>query len=179
MKNILFLIISIITACSQAKPSSSKLDRAPSIDIARLKGDWTIAARIPTIIDRQASDMKASIELSEDHRLAIKWKFKKSQSADTQTEWNLTATPGVLSESTIWKISPIWPLKFTFQITEFSGDYSWIVIASSDRKYLWILSRNNEIDPGLLDALMDRLAKSEFDIGAILRQTVKKNEFLQ
>ena len=176
MKKLVFLMISIITACSQAKPSSSKLVRAPSIDITRMKGDWFIPARIPTRIDREASDMKAHIEVSKDHSLAIKWRFKKTPSAETDTEWNITATPGTLSESTIWMISPFWPLKFTYQITEFSGDYSWVILASPDRRYLWILSKNENIDPPLMDALMDRLAKSEFDVSAILRKTSKNLE---
>jgi apolipoprotein D and lipocalin family protein len=60
-----------------------------------------------------------------------------------------------------------------YEVIEYSGDYSWMVIASRDRRYMWVLSRNKDLPPELLDGLFNRLKSSEFDISAIIKQAKK------
>jgi lipocalin len=99
----------------------------------------------------------------------IDWVFKKNPEADAETKYSLSGHAGRSRETTLWSVSPFWPLSFTYQVLEFSGDYSWIVVGSADRKYLWILARSDKIDPLLVDGLMQRIEKSDFDVSAVVK----------
>jgi apolipoprotein D and lipocalin family protein len=163
------MLLSSVTACSKAKPSHAPLERAPSMDIGQMNGDWHVVARIPTILDREATDMHMTFRVRQDYSMDIDWVFKKNPEADAETKYSLSGHAGRSRETTLWSVSPFWPLSFTYQVLEFSGDYSWIVVGSADRKYLWILARSDKIDPLLVDGLMQRIEKSDFDVSAVVK----------
>jgi apolipoprotein D and lipocalin family protein len=139
------------------------------MDIGQMNGDWHVVARIPTILDREATDMHMAFRVRQDYSMDIEWSFKKNRETDDQKKYNMTGQAGRARETTIWSVSPFWPLRFTYQVLEFSGDYSWVVVGSADRKYLWILARSDKIDPLLVDGLLQRMEKSEFDMAAVVR----------
>lgn len=158
-------------ACTKAKENHSQLQTAPYIDITRLGGDWYIPARIPTFFDRDAIDMKINIRPTASGSMNMVWLFKRGSTSAEDTSWNLTSTLENETNTTSWVLSPIWPLKFNYKVIDYSGDYSWLVLGSTDRRYLWILSREQQMAPELLAGLIDRLKMSQFDVAAILSQT--------
>ncbi len=164
-------ILGVIAACSKAKPSHSPLERAPSMDIGQMNGDWHVVARIPTLLDRDATDMRMTFRVRQDYSMDIDWVFKKNPESEEQKKYALSGQAGRARDTTVWTVSPFWPLKFNYQVLEFSGDYSWVVVGSTDRKYLWILSRSDKIDPLLVDGLLQRMEKSEFELAAIVRRS--------
>ncbi|MEI8025146.1 MAG: lipocalin family protein [Pseudomonadota bacterium] len=157
-----------LSACSKAKPSHSPLERAPSMDIGQMNGEWHVVARIPTILDREATDMRMTFRVMQDFSMDIDWLFKKNSGSE-DTKHSFRGQAGRARETTLWTISPFWPLNFTYQVLEFSGDYSWIVVGSADRKYLWILSRIDQMDPLLIDGLLQRAEKSKFEVSAVVK----------
>lgn len=44
-------------------------------------------------------------------------------------------------------------------------DYQWAVVGSSIRSFLWILSREPELDSDTLDGILDRLDDQGYDVG--------------
>ena len=163
----------LICSCSKARPSESALTKAPAIDLSRLEGEWHVPARIPTILDRDATDMRVEFKPSSPRSMLLGWTFNKGSESKKESSWNLKLALNTPGDSTSWDVSIFWPISFRYQVIEFSGDYSWVVIASADRKYMWILSRSKEMPPELLDGLMARLKSSEFDTAAIVRQSTK------
>jgi apolipoprotein D and lipocalin family protein len=43
-------------------------------------------------------------------------------------------------------------------------DYEWAVVGSSIRSFLWILSREPELDSDTLDGILDRLEAQDYDV---------------
>ena len=163
-----------LLGCSDAKSSDAKLKRAPSMDLDRMQGDWTIAARIPTFLDRDASSMHAHFEVAKDKSMAVTWSFQKKPSEGSteppkESTWNVEITPGTGLATTIWRVTPIWPIHLKYYVIEFSGDYSWVILGSLDRKYLWVLSRGKDFSPALLDGLLTRIGTLQFDVHAVKR----------
>lgn len=169
-----FFVILTLMSCSKARPSSSALTGATYIDISRISGEWHIPARIPTILDKDALGMKLTISPRANQSMKFEWKFRTSSKNDHDTSWNLTADLDNPNKNTSWTISPFWPLKVRYEVIEYSGDYSWLIVGSRDRKYLWLLSRSPDLAPELLDALIARLKSSEFDVAAIVTDSEKK-----
>lgn len=172
--NLSLFTILTLTSCSKAKPRSSALSNPAYIDITRISGDWHIPARIPTIIDQDALQMRLTIAPIANQSMKFEWKFRKNPKNDHDTSWNLTANLDDPKKNTSWTVSPFWPLKMRYEVIEYSGDYNWLIVGSRDRKYLWLLSRSPDMNPELLDALMDRLKSSEFDVAAIVTDSQKK-----
>lgn len=157
-----------LLGCSRAVPSAKPLAWSPSMNLLKLPGEWTIVARIPTIVDRSAMQETASIELFADYSMSLHWTIENS--TGEPSHWSFRVLPGSGMETSLWTVAPFWPLKFHVQITEFSADSSWFVLASTDRRYVWIFSREKVMSPLLLDGLIAHLKATDFDVGAMIRQ---------
>ena len=156
-----------LLSCRKDIPSSHPLFRVPYIDVLRLPGDWNIVAKIPTIVNRSTTLETANFELFSDYSMKIHWKSEKN--GENGFHWNFRVSPSAVGESSVWSVAPFWPLSFNLQVTEFSADYSWFVLASADRRYVWIFSREKVMAPLLLDGLVAQLKAMGFDVDAIVR----------
>lgn len=130
-------------------------------------------ARIPTMLDKTAVDMRIDITAKKDRSMDLAWSFKKSEESASDTTWNFSANIEDPAKTTSWIVSYIWPIKMRYEVLEYLGDYSWMVLASKDRRYMWLISRNKDLPPELLDALFNRLKSSEFDVSAIIKLAKK------
>jgi len=54
-----------------------------------------------------------------------------------------------------------------YWILDLAPDYSYVLVGSPDRNYLWILSRTTVLDPGIVDGLKGVAAREGFDISRL------------
>lgn len=160
-------------SCSKPGPSESAPVKAASIDLSRIHGEWHVLARIPTIIDRNATEMRVEFKPSSPRSMRLAWTFKKDTFSEQESSWNLKLALNPPSDSTSWDIEIFWPLVFRYQVIEYSGDYSWLVVGSADHKCVWILSRSKTMPPELLDGLLARLKLLDFKTASIVKQQAK------
>jgi apolipoprotein D and lipocalin family protein len=158
-------------SCTNDGKLRAPLTKAPFINLSRLEGEWYVPVRIPTVIDRDAGEMTVEIKPAGSRALNLKWSFKSKSDAEDSTSWNFKSTLAHPNDTTSWILSPFWPLKFNYQVIEYSADYSWLVLGSNDRKNLWVLSRRKDTPAELLDGIFLRLKSSEFDVARIVRQS--------
>ena len=88
--------------------------------------------------------------------------LKKDTFSEQEASWNLKHALNPPSDSTSGDIRIFWPFVFRYQVIEYSGDYSSLVVGSADRKCVWILSRSKAMPPELLDAPLTRLKLLDF-----------------
>jgi apolipoprotein D and lipocalin family protein len=143
------------------------------MDLTRVPGDWYLAARYPTIFDRVAVSGKVTLTATNFVDMDVKWSFLKSPDASERSTWNLELSAGTGKNTTLWSLSPVWPLKATVYVVEMSGDYSWLVLGSPDRRLLWILTKKEQEDPLLIAGLIERLGQNGFDTTAIVVEKPK------
>jgi hypothetical protein len=55
-----------------------------------------------------------------------------------------------------WRIQPVWPLRFPYLVLEVGKEYEYTVIRVPNRKYIWIMSRESEMDESLYASLSER-----------------------
>jgi apolipoprotein D and lipocalin family protein len=123
-----------------------------AVDLGRYAGDWFEVARFPNRFQKQcAGDVRATYARRQDGRLDVTNRCRTTggtieeargiaRVVDTSTSAKLKVrfAPAVLS----W-IPAVWG---DYWIVGLAGDYSWAVVGSPDRKYLWILSRSARLD---------------------------------
>jgi apolipoprotein D and lipocalin family protein len=56
-----------------------------------------------------------------------------------------------------------------YWIIELAPDYSYSVVGTPDRKYLWILSRTPQMDAATYDQLLGQLAAKGFDVARLVK----------
>jgi apolipoprotein D and lipocalin family protein len=123
----------------------------PAVDLNRYVGDWFEIARFPNRFQRQCvGDVRATYARRVDGRLDV---VNHCRTDDGTTEARGIAR--IVDERSFARLkvrfAPAW-LSFLpfvwgdYWIIGLAEDYSWALVGSPDRKYLWILARTPRLD---------------------------------
>ena len=123
----------------------------PFVDLDRYVGDWFEIARFPNRFQRQCvSDVRASYARRADGRLDV---VNQCRTGDRLIQARGIAR--VVDDRTFARLkvrfAPAWLAFLPFVwgdywIIGLAEDYSWAVVGSPDREYLWILARTPRLD---------------------------------
>jgi apolipoprotein D and lipocalin family protein len=152
------------------------LDVVPSIDLARYTGRWYEIARLPNSFQKACTgEVTAEYSLIESQQLRVinqcrlsNGEFKKAEGiARMSSEGGQTSKLKVRFAPTwlSW-LSVVWG---DYWVIELASDYSYAVVGTPDRKYLWILSRTPQMEPAIFDQITRRSASRGFDSSKLLR----------
>jgi apolipoprotein D and lipocalin family protein len=61
-----------------------------------------------------------------------------------------------------WKISPLWPLKFTYLVVALDPDYEWTAIGVPNKNYLWIMTRSKSFSKAQMKDVLDQLERVDY-----------------
>jgi apolipoprotein D and lipocalin family protein len=145
-----------------------------AVDLGRYVGDWYEIARFPTWFQEKcASEVVASYAKRPDGRLDVVNRCRKADGSlseargvakvvDTKTFSKLKVrfAPGVLSF-----LPFVWG---NYWIIGLAEDYSWAVVGSPDRKYLWILARTPQLTGELYESALAAARTNGFDVGRLV-----------
>jgi apolipoprotein D and lipocalin family protein len=67
------------------------------------------------------------------------------------------------------RVQFFWPFRGDYWILELENDYSYAVVGVPSRKYCWILSRTPQMDPEILEMLVQHLKAKGFDVSRMQR----------
>lgn len=159
------------TVSAQDKP----LDVVPDVDLQRYSGKWFEVARLPNEFqDDCARDVTATYTPREDGRITVVNRCVKKDGSVNEAEGVARRVDGKPPSILQVRFAPGW-LSFLpnvwgdYQIIELAPDYTHAVVASPDRKYLWILARKPSIDASLYEKLTARAKAQGFDVTQMLK----------
>jgi apolipoprotein D and lipocalin family protein len=120
-----------------------------SVDLDRYAGDWFEIARFPNRFQRKClGDVTARYVRRADGRLDVINRCRTSDGAleargvarlvdESGAKLKVRFAPAALS----W-LPMVWG---DYWVIALAGDYSWALVGSPDREYLWVLSRTREL----------------------------------
>jgi apolipoprotein D and lipocalin family protein len=161
---------------SRAVRESGPLGTVERIDIPRYMGRWYVIANIPTFIEKGAHN---AVELyawnAEKDRIDIDFRFNKGSFDGKLKIYPQKAWIHDTRTNAEWRIQPVWPLKFAYLVLDLGEDYEYTVIGVPNRKYIWIMAREPEMDGALYSALVEK-ARTQwgYDAGAIQKVPQKR-----
>ena len=144
----MLFVTTLLTAWSAlAPPDNQSVRTVDRVDLARYAGQWHEIARFPNRFQRGcAGDVRASYAVRADGRVDVTNRCTGEDGrattaqgvarvVDTRTNSKLKVrfAPALLS----W-LPQVWG---DYWVVGLADDYSWAVVGSPDRKYLWILAR--------------------------------------
>jgi len=140
-------MVALMLMMSTQGPSVAPVQTVPTVDLTRYVGDWFELARFPNRFQRQCvGEVTANYTMRPDGRITVVNRCRTADGTltdaqgiarvvDTRTAAKLKVrfAPAVLSFLPL-----VWG---DYWILGIADDYSWAVVGSPDRKYLWILAR--------------------------------------
>jgi apolipoprotein D and lipocalin family protein len=145
------------------------LTPAPSCDTAKFMGTWFVIAVKPTMFEKHNSNAVEKYTWVKDkgYDIDIDFTYNKAETPDSP----LSALPqkGWIQgpnkdNSSLWKVSPFWPIKMPYLILEVQED-DYTVIGYPNREYCWIMGRKPQMKEDTYNQLTNLLeTKHQYDL---------------
>ena len=139
------------------------LDVVAKVELDRYAGRWYEIARYPNSFERGCVGVTADYTPRDDGRIdVVNTCFELSLDGPSR---DIRGSARVVDETTNakLKVSFFWPFEGDYWIIDLAEDYSYAVVGSPNRQFLWILSRTPAMDEGLYQQILDTLPERGFD----------------
>jgi apolipoprotein D and lipocalin family protein len=170
MRILLFASL-VVTTMAQA-PATVRT--VPAVDLERYAGDWFEVARYPNRFQREcAGDVRASYTRRADGHIDVVNRCARADGsiiearglarvadAETGAKLKVRFAPAVLSF-----LPFVWG---DYWIIGLSDDYTWAVVGSPDRQYLWILARSSRLDAAAFERAVAAARSNGFDTSRLV-----------
>ncbi|MDQ3171452.1 MAG: lipocalin family protein [Acidobacteriota bacterium] len=162
--------LTIATPPAHAGAAPQHVRTVARVDLARYAGDWFETARFQNRFQQKcAGDVRASYARRPDGRIDV---INRCRLADGSID-EARGVARVVDEQTSAKLK----VRFAPAVLSFlpfvwgdywviglADDYSWAVVGSPDRQYLWILGRRPELSKGALSEAFAAARANGFDV---------------
>lgn len=145
------------------------------VDLDRYVGEWFEIARFPNEFqDQCAGDVRARYSKREDGRLDVTNTCTTPEGEAEEAQGVAKVVDGATSAQLKVRFAPAvlsW-LPFVwgdYWILGLPPDYSWAVVGSPDRKYLWILARKPTLDADAYEKAIAVARENGFDATRLVR----------
>jgi apolipoprotein D and lipocalin family protein len=173
----LFAFIMILATLSLVSSESpGALDVVPSVDLSRYIGKWYEIGRLPNQFQTNcAGEVAAVYSLLEGGQLKVvnECRLNNGQTNRAEGKARLAGKSGPSSKLEV-RFAPSWlswlPAVWgDYWVIDLAPDYSYSVVGTPDRKYLWILSRLPQMDDAIYQRIVERTAAKGFDVTRLVR----------
>ncbi len=169
--NRFLLVVLVMMASSVA--GQAQVRTVAAVDVDRYLGDWFELARLPNRFQRACdSDVRATYNRRSDGHIDVVNRCRRADGRGveargvarvvdlrTRAKLKVRFAPAVLSF-----LPAVWG---DYWILGLAADYSWAVVGSPDRRYLWILGRAPEMGLTQFLAAVEVARVNGFDIARL------------
>lgn len=149
----------------------SNISRAQSVDNSTVKtldlnsylGTWYELARFDHSFERGLQEVMTFYELREDGKIdVINSGIKNGKYKVAYGKAKLTDEAGVL------RVSFFGPFYSDYRVLMLDDDYEYALVGGKNDKYLWILSRNPELEDEDYDKILTEASRRGYDISRLI-----------
>ncbi len=152
------------------------LEVVPSVDLSRYAGKWYEVARLPNRFQNKcAGEVTASYSQLEGGQLKVVNECRRQNGQITRAEGRarLADKSGPNSKLEV-SFAPAWlewlPAVWgDYWIIDLAPDYSYSVVGTPNRKYLWVLSRAPQMEEATYQRIVEGAAARGFDVSRLIR----------
>lgn len=138
---------------------------AEPVDLDQYSGDWfvhgAIPLRIPFFSDAEARNYTEHYERLGPDSIRMTSAFETPNAKRRSFSFKGSVVDERLNAT--WSIGFIWPIRAEYSIIFLDDDYMTTVVASPNRKYAWIMSREPEMSDGQYADLLRFMGSAGFD----------------
>ncbi len=146
------------------------------LDVQKYLGTWYEIARFDHSFERGLVGVTANYSLRDDGKIkVINSGYKDSLDGKFSQAIGKAKIPDPINEQAKLKVSFFLFFYGDYYVMELDKDYQWALIGSSTDKYLWILSRNAQMESELYNELLEKLQKRGYDVSKLIKVEQKKS----
>ena len=159
---LLLFVLFGLTACSTTPPEG--VSPVTPFDLTRYEGKWYEIARLDHSFERGLSDVSASYRALPDGSVeVINRGYDNQRNAWRQAVGRALFTGAANSGSL--KVSFFGPFYGGYHVVALDQkNYGWAMVVGPDRDYLWILSRDKQLPPGVRSELLRQARQLGFAV---------------
>jgi apolipoprotein D and lipocalin family protein len=161
-----------------AQPGNAPLRVVDSVELTRYAGRWYEAARIPNKFQNQcAGDVVVHYALRNDGRIDLvnrcrtsagkvdeaRGLARKAGDGSSSAKLEVRFAPAILSF-----LRSVWG---NYWIIGLGPEYTWAVVGTPNREYLWILSRTPEMSATSYERALEIAKGNGFDVARVVKTT--------
>lgn len=159
MRVLIIALVSIFfIGCSTKYPDLKTVD---SVDIERYKGTWYEIARFDHFFEKGCKNVTATYELKDDGNIKVINRCTKID--DNKEKEAIGVAYAVDENNSKLKVSFFRPFYGDYHILDLASDYSYVLVGTPSREYLWILSRTKTINSNIKNKILEKLPSLGFD----------------
>ncbi len=168
----LMLLFSLAGLMACATPKELRTDgipAVPALDLERYQGRWYEIMRLPNSFEEGLESVTATYTLEEDGEInVINRGYDTEEGGWSEAEGSAwlpdPEQPGLLRVSFFWIFASDYKV-----IALDQENYTYAMVTSSSKEYLWILSRTKQMDPEILAGLIDKAKAYGFTVGKLIK----------
>ena len=163
MKNFFKLLTSVFalflfTACSSKNPPLQTVEK---VELNNYLGSWYEIARYEHFFERDCKNVTANYSMMDEKTIKVINKCTKIQ---TNEKKEATGRAYAIDESNSkLKVSFFRPFYGDYWVLMLDENYSYAVVGTPSREYLWILAREKTISEELRNEILQKLPTLGFD----------------
>lgn len=142
-----------------------------TLDIERYLGKWYEIARFDHRFERDLVGVSATYSMRNDGKIKVlNAGYKGNLDGPRSEAIGKAKIPNVDVPSKL-KVSFFWFFYGDYYVLDLDKDYQWALIGSSSDNYLWILSRDANMDNDLYQELLIKLSLRGYDTSQLIKVT--------
>jgi apolipoprotein D and lipocalin family protein len=151
MKYILLIAALMMFGCNAQR---LELTTVPDLDLEQYAGNWYEIARLPNSFEKGLKCITANYTLQNDGSVkVINSGFKIEEPTKQSTAIGKAKVVDANSPGKL-KVSFQWPFYGKYWVLYIDENYTNAIVGTPSGKYLWILSRNDELNPEIIKDLV-------------------------
>ena len=170
----LMLIPMLGLACADDNDTGS-VQVVPAVDLSRYTGKWYEIARLPNSFQKDCvGEVTATYTPLGEGQLKVVNQCREKQGVkQAEGKARLAAKDQPNSKLKV-RFAPSWlswlpSVWGDYWIIDLAPDYSYSVVGTPDRKYLWILSRTAQMDEETYKKLIEKATSQGFDVSKLVK----------
>lgn len=137
------------------------MNTVDKVDLQKFMGDWYVLAGRFTFLEVDVHNGLERYTWNEsEKRIDIDFTYNKGSLTGPQKSIPQKGWVYNQDSSAHWKVSPMWPFKFSYLVVALDESYRWTAVGVPDQKYLWIMARDwRDPEPIISEAIRQLEAK--------------------
>jgi len=158
------ITMAIFFSCvNSAKTQSSAIKTVDKVDLERYMGKWYEIARFPHSFEKGLVGVSATYSLKKNGKVeVINQGFKGSLTGKMKRAKGFAKVPDPNVPGRLM-VYFFWPFGGEYLILDLDENYQYVLVGSSSKNYLWILSRLTKMDDTTYNILINKAESLGFD----------------
>ena len=154
-------VVLALGGCTSTRPPAGITAVTP-FDLTRYEGRWYEVARLDHSFERGMTDVSATYQRQPDGSVRV----VNRGFATRKGEWRQAVGKALFTgdaQTASLKVSFFGPFYGGYHVAALDADYQWALVVGPDRSYSWILSRTQQLAPGVREQLIARASALGID----------------